>query len=137
MLKELNKDDRPRERLINKGVKSLSDQELISLLLKEGIKNIDVKELANNILKEYNINDLRYVTLEQLLKIKGIGISKASTILAAIEFEKQGEKEFRQAGEILKLLRSQYGAEAILLSQAEDKNLIIVTSSRVKLVRKE
>ena len=65
-------------------------------------------------------------------------VEENNPVIIDLKFlEKQGEKQFRQAGEILKLLRHQYGAEAILLSQTEDKNLIIVTPSRVKLVRKD
>ena len=65
-------------------------------------------------------------------------VEENNPVILDLKFlEKQSEKDFRQAGEILKLLRHQYGAEAILLSQAEDKNLIIVTPSRVKLVRKD
>ena len=65
-------------------------------------------------------------------------VEENNPVILDLKFlEKQSEKDFRQAGEILKLLRHQYGAEAILLAQAEDKNLIIITPSRVKLVRKD
>ena len=65
-------------------------------------------------------------------------VEENNPVILDLKFlQKQSEKDFRQAGEILKLLRGQYGAEAILLSQTEDKNLIIVTPSRVKLVRKD
>ena len=82
------------------------------------------------LIRPKSVDDMDYV-FDQI-------VEENNPVILDLKFlEKQGEKEFRQAGEILKLLRSQYGAEAILLSQAEDKNLIIVTSSRVKLVRKE
>ena len=65
-------------------------------------------------------------------------VEENNPVILDLKFlEKQSQKDFRQAGEILKILRHQYGAEAILLSQSEDKNLIIVTPSRVKLVRKD
>ena len=51
-LKEIPKIDRPRERIINFGAESLSNEELLSLLLKTGTKNVSVKELAGNILKK-------------------------------------------------------------------------------------
>ena len=57
--------------------------------------------------------------------------------LDLIHLEKQGVAEFRKAGERLKVLREQYNAQAILLAQSSEKNLIIVTPSRVKLVRKD
>jgi SepF-like predicted cell division protein (DUF552 family) len=82
------------------------------------------------LIRPKSVDDMDYV-FDQI-------VEENNPVILDLKFlEKQGEREFRQAGEILKLLRSQYGAEAILLSQAEDKNLIIVTPSRVKLVRKE
>ena len=49
-LKEMPKDDRPRERLVRLGTESLSDEELLSIILKTGTKDISVKELYNIIL---------------------------------------------------------------------------------------
>ena len=82
------------------------------------------------LIRPKSVDDMDYV-FDQI-------VEENNPVILDLKFlEKQSEKDFRQAGEILKLLRGQYGAEAILLSQAEDKNLIIVTPSRVKLVRKD
>ena len=78
--------DRPRERLIEYGTSSLSNEELIACIIKDGTKGVNVKELSSIILNSLNnIQDLRYITLEDLTKINGIGVSKATTLLAAIE----------------------------------------------------
>lgn len=85
-IKELPVEERPVERLINNGVENLSNEELISILLKSGSKNENVKELSLKILKEVdNIRDLKNFSIERITKIKGIGKSKACTLLAAIE----------------------------------------------------
>ena len=82
------------------------------------------------LIRPKSVDDMDYV-FDQI-------VEENNPVILDLKFlEKQGQKEFKQAGEILKLLRQQYGAEAILLSQTEDKNLIIVTPARVKLVRKE
>ena len=82
------------------------------------------------LIRPKSVDDMDYI-FDQI-------VEENNPVILDLKFlEKQSEKDFRQAGEILKLLRHQYGAEAILLAQAEDKNLIIVTPSRVKLVRKE
>ena len=82
------------------------------------------------LIRPKSVDDMDYI-FDQI-------VEENNPVILDLKFlEKQSEKDFRQAGEILKLLRHQYGAEAILLSQAEDKNLIIVTPSRVKLVRKD
>ena len=82
--------DRPRERMINHGVNYLSNEEILSILLKSGNKNSNVKELSLSLLKEVgDITKLKDLSYEQLKKIKGIGSAKASTILAAIELSKR------------------------------------------------
>ena len=89
-IKEIPTLDRPRERLLNMGVKYLSNEDLLAILLKTGNKKSNVKELALILLKEVGeITNLSDISYEQLAKIKGIGIAKATTILAAIELGKR------------------------------------------------
>ena len=90
LIKDIPLNERPRERLINKGVEYLSNEELLAILLKTGTKDYSVKVLANNILKQLdNINSLKDINLQSLIKIKGIGQVKACEILAAIELGKR------------------------------------------------
>lgn len=86
LIKDIPVSDRPRERLISKGVTNLSNEELLSVIIKDGTKDMSVKLVSANLLKNVNkIQDLKNIQYEELIKIKGIGISKACTILAAIE----------------------------------------------------
>ncbi len=90
LIKDIPLNERPRERLINKGVEYLSNEELLAILLKTGTKDYSVKALANSILKQLdNINSLKDINLQSLIKIKGIGQVKACEILAAIELGKR------------------------------------------------
>jgi len=89
-IKELPINERPRERLINKGVTSLSDEELLSIVLKTGTKDVSAKLLAAQILKEIgNIQNLKNISFHELTKIKGIGAAKACLILAIQELHKR------------------------------------------------
>ena len=89
-IKDLPILERPRERLVNHGINTLSNEELIAIILKTGTKTESSKVLASNILKQVkNINDLNNITLPELLKIKGIGIAKATEFLASIELGKR------------------------------------------------
>jgi len=100
-IKEIPKDERPRERLINIGVENLNNEELLAILLKSGTKNISVKVLANNILKELNsINDLKEMTFERLIKIKGIKQAKACELLASIELGRRINKKLNNINQI-------------------------------------
>ncbi|SOC36430.1 RadC family protein [Ureibacillus acetophenoni] len=86
MIRDVHVNDRPRERLISQGPQSLSNQELIAILLRTGTKNESVLSLANRILNYFEkIHELKHATLEEIVSIKGIGEAKAVQLLAAIE----------------------------------------------------
>lgn len=80
-------EDRPREKLLNKGLSSLSDAELVAILIGSGTRNETAVELAKKILVSVknNLNELGKLTVADLRKTKGIGEAKAITIIAALE----------------------------------------------------
>lgn len=89
-LLEIPINERPRERLLNEGCDKLSNEELLSIILKTGTKNKSVKELSLEVLCEFgSINNLGNISFEQLLKIKGIGKVKAIELIATIEIGKR------------------------------------------------
>ena len=102
-MKQIPKQERPRERLINEGAGTLSNEDLLSILLKTGTKVMSVKELALSLLKEVGcIEQLRFIQYRQLLKLPGIGESKACEILACIELAKRmNQKIQRIKGEVI------------------------------------
>ena len=86
ILKEVPVWDRPREKALNEGIKSLSNAELIAILLRTGVKEQSVLSLSQAILAKLNqMNDLSEITINELCSIKGIGPAKAITVLAGIE----------------------------------------------------
>lgn len=99
-MKELPESERPRERLKNVGVENLSDKELLSILLKTGLKNKNVNEVAIEVLKKYSKKELKEISIQELLTIKGIGEVKAMELLTAIEF---GKRIFLQQEEKVRL----------------------------------
>ncbi len=85
-MKEIPIDERPREKALKEGVERLSNEELISIILKTGTSNKSAKDLAMEILKlQDNITDLKNMTIPRLKKINGIGDVKAIEIVSAIE----------------------------------------------------
>ena len=86
LIKDLPISERPRERFIKYGKEYLSNEELLSIVLKTGSKDMSAKELSNCILKEIkDITKMKDMSINNLIKIKGIGKVKAITLLAAIE----------------------------------------------------
>lgn len=80
-------DDRPREKLLIKGASVLSDSELLAILISTGNKEKSAVELAKEVLElgKNNLNELGKLSVDDLMKISGIGEAKAITIAAALE----------------------------------------------------
>lgn len=91
-IREWAEDDRPREKMLKKGVQALSDAELLAILIGSGNKEESAVELSRRILKEChdNLNELAQLSIAELCKrFKGIGEAKAITIAAALEIGKR------------------------------------------------
>ncbi len=86
-LKNLLPDDMPREKLLANGSKSLSNAELLAILIGSGSKELNAVELCRLILKDNdnNLDKLATLTLSDLTSYKGIGEAKGITILSALE----------------------------------------------------
>jgi len=86
LIKDLPQTEKPRERFLEYGAKKMSDEELIAILLRTGTKSQSAKTLATSIICEAKgIKNLSEIGINRLSKIKGIGTTKAITLLAAIE----------------------------------------------------
>ena len=82
--------DKPRERLKSNGVSSLSNIELLSILLRTGKKNKSVEDISKEVLSRIsNINDLSDLSIDELMSIEGIKLAKACTIISALELGKR------------------------------------------------
>ena len=84
-IKDIPIKDRPREKLIEKGPAALSDKELLAILLGKGTQKHDVLSVARNLIKVIDRCGIEF-TIKDILDINGIGIAKATTIVAAFEF---------------------------------------------------
>ena len=86
-IKFLAEDDRPREKFLLKGKSSLSDSELLAIILGSGNNEDSAVELARKILAsvDYNWQKLSKLSIKDLMKFKGIGEAKAISVAAALE----------------------------------------------------
>lgn len=89
-IKDLPKHLRPREKLIAKGVASLTNSQLLAILLRTGTKKTNAVELAEMILRKYPMNKILDLDYESLIKVDGINAGKACSLLSAIELVKRG-----------------------------------------------
>ena len=88
-------DDRPREKFLLKGKSSLSDSELLAILIGSGSRNESAVQLCQRILASANnnLNQLGKLSIQQLTEFKGIGEAKAIAIAAALELGRRRRSE--------------------------------------------
>ncbi|WP_369047927.1 DNA repair protein RadC [Tenacibaculum sp. UWU-22] len=108
-------DDRPREKLLAKGKKSLSDAELIAILIGSGNREESAVALSKRILQsvDNNLNKVARLSVVELMAFKGIGEAKAISIITALELGKR-----RQFEEVLTLPKITNSVDAYKLMQA-------------------
>ncbi|MFL1011791.1 RadC family protein [Flavisericum labens] len=99
-IKNWNQDDQPREKLLYKGRASLSDAELVAILIGSGNKDESAVALCKRILAsaDNNLSQLGKLSIKQLMEFKGIGEAKAISIAAALELgrRRRGEEALQK-----------------------------------------
>jgi DNA repair protein RadC len=90
-IKSLAPDDRPREKMLQKGRTSLSDAELLAILIGSGTREKSAIDLSYELLKQanFNLNEFSKFTVDEICKVKGIGPAKAITLMAAMEIARR------------------------------------------------
>ena len=133
---DLPKSERPRERLQKFGSEALSSQELLALILGRGIKGESVMVTAQRLLSTFgNIKAISEASLEELIKVKGIGLAKASQIKAVFELSKRQDLEMelkdfdiKDPQTIVKAIR------AGMKDKAKEHFKLILLNSRNKII---
>lgn len=139
MIRDVHIADRPRERLIRQGADSLSNQELVAILLGTGTREESVLVLANRVLSSFDkIQDLKYATIEEYMKVKGIGKAKAVKLLAAAEI---GKRMYRKHSEGRYTIRSPEDAAAYLMtdmsSLTQEHFVVLFLNVKNEVIHKE
>ncbi len=117
-----SKEDRPREKMLTKGVEALSNAELLAILMRSGNREDSAVELAKKILKtaNNNLNELGKFKIDRFLDFKGIGEAKAISILAALEL---GRRRNLSNALIKKTIKTSKEAFLIFKPRLADKNI--------------
>lgn len=135
-LKDLPEDERPRERLVAKGAQGLSDAELLAILLRSGNANESAVELSRRLLTVFgDFRQMGNMTVDELRKVKGIGLAKAAEIKAAMEIAKRYAAlearvgpQFSDSGAVYRYFRARLcdeKTEQFWLVMLDSKNRVI------------
>ncbi len=118
-IKDWAEEDRPREKMLLKGVAALSDAELLGILIGSGNKNETAVELSRRILTEYknDLDQLGKTSVEKLKNFNGIGEAKAINILAALELGRR--RQLSEPGEVRRINSSQDAFQSVSLELSD------------------
>lgn len=115
-IKECIVNDRPREKAMRFGIKTLNDQEIVCLLLGTGTKNRDVMQIAQDLLKQsQNLSRLANLSWIDLMALPGIGQAKALQIQAAFELTRRALQAktyslpIHTSQDVIEWLKAEYG----------------------------
>ena len=130
--------ERPREKAIYNGIETLSNQELIAVILRTGNKEMSVLNLASLLLEEIGgFQALKDVDYYQLTKIKGIKQAKAIELMASIELAKRMQKENTKR---FVIKEPQDGYEYIkhkLMFEKQEKVILLCLNSRLEIIQEK
>jgi len=136
-MKDMPLSSRPREKLLIKGSENLSDEELIALLLGTGSRTHNALSLSKALLKQYPLTQLSQTTCSSLSKLSGIGASKATRVMAAVEI---GRRVFAPSSLTTIVIRSTQDALAQLkdiVGKKQEYLVVFYLNARYELLQKE
>ena len=136
-IKDISKENRPRERLEKNGVHVLSDAELLAIIFKTGNKEENAIAMSDRLITKYGLGKLNELSLKELQEIKGIGPAKSMQIKALFEFNKRYSLAKRD-GEPIKSARDvfEYASQRLITNQQETF-MILLLDSKNRIVKDE
>lgn len=133
---EIDKLERPREKIICKGPDSLSEEELLAIMLGSGNKKESVMELSKRLIKDYGIDRLFRMNYDELKMISGIKIAKATKLMATFEIARRilssNTKDIilNEAKDVYRYVRGEYSFLEY------EKLMVILVNSKLKVIDK-
>ena len=136
IIKEMNGEDQPRQKLQIIGPSSLSDAELLAIILRTGSREMTAIGLAQSILKHCggSLSHLARCSINDLTAIKGVGPAKAVEIIAAIEIGKRKISQTHQEAESIRSSKDAYWTVAAQLMDLNIEEFWVVICNRANKV---
>ena len=137
-IKSWAEDDRPREKLLTKGRKSLSDAELLAILIGSGTRELSAVDLGKEILGSVsnNLAEVARLGIAELTRFRGIGEAKAINIIAALELGRRRRLSESLNRKIITGSRDAFELMHPILSDVAYEEFWIITMNRGNMVRR-
>lgn len=136
-IKDLPKHEMPREKLIEKGPENLRNSELLAILLRTGTEGKNVIEVAEQILQKYPMKKLLSLDFENISKIKGIGESKATSLLASFELVKRALDKEDNSLPVINSVHDVISQLQDIKTAKKEHFIALYINARNQLIRKE
>jgi len=124
-IKQLPKIDRPREKLIARGVQNLKDSELLAILLNTGVEGESALQVAQRILSKYSKRKILEFSVKELSGINGVGQAKACLMLAAAEFIKRALEVKEEIAPVIRAV-DDIVAQAIYMKDKQREHFMVL-----------
>jgi len=135
-IKDIPKNDRPREKFLKKGSDALSKSELLAILLGSGIKGKNVKQLSEQIIRKFS-NKFLDITVDDLLEISGIGKAKALQIVSALALVKRFYEELGPKDNIVLSVQDAVSLTSEIRGKKKEYLVCLYLNARNALLKKE
>ncbi|MFH2061421.1 MAG: DNA repair protein RadC [Candidatus Beckwithbacteria bacterium] len=135
-LKDTPKIDRPREKFLAKGADALTKSELLAILLGTGIKGTNVKILAQKIFRKFG-NNILFVTVDELIKIQGIGKAKALQIASALSLARRIQDELADFDNLVLSAKDAITMVSDLKNKKREHLVCLYLNARNQLLKKK
>lgn len=136
-IKDLPKHKRPREKLSERGAESLSDAELLAILIRTGRAGKSALDIAKEAMKKYPLSKLLSITQKELIAIKGLENTKVITIKAALELGRRAAGSFNDSLPILSSVKETVAQLANLRGKQKEYFVVLYLNARKQLIHKE
>ncbi len=136
-IKQLPKIDRPREKLMAKGVQNLKDAELLAILLNTGVAGENVLQVASRILGQYSKREIINLNFKELSGIKGVGQVKACLLLACAEFIKRALEAKEEIAPIIKTVDDVVAQSIYMKDKQREHFMVLYLNARNELIFKK
>jgi len=138
-INQWKEDDRPREKMLSKGRESLSDAELVAILIGSGNRQESAVDLSKRILASVNnnLNELATLSISDLMKFKGVGEAKAISIITAITLGRRTQLENAMSKPIIKSSKSVFNIMQPIIGNLDHEEFwVIFLNNANKIIHK-